>query len=122
MYNEKDYEVKDITYTSNEATRKYNEEPILTRATVIIKGARFEIKRVFTKLGNPSRVFLFRSDSEFNSNNELIEIGWDTCSSGLMKIANELNLKFVSSSSCFSYGKSRCHFLEDEYDKAILNC
>lgn len=120
MYNEKDYEIKYETYSSNEVTRKYDKEPILTSATVIIKGARFEIDRVFTKLGNPSRVFLFRTESEFNSNNELIEIGWDTCSSGLMKIAKELNLKFVPSSSCFSYGKSRCHFLEDECNKAIM--
>lgn len=120
MYNENDYEIKYETYSSNEATRRYDRNPILTHATVVIKGATFEIDRVFTKLGNPSRVFLFRTEQEFNSNNELIEIGWDTCSSGLMKIAEGLNLKFVNSSSCFSYGKSRCHFLEEECDKSVL--
>lgn len=116
----KDYEIKYKTYSSNGTTRKYDKEPILINASVMIKGATFEIDRVFTKLGNPSRVFLFRTEKEFNSNNELIEIGWDTCSSGLMKIAESLNLKFVPSSSCFSYGKCGCHFLEDKCDKAVL--
>jgi len=120
MYNENDYEIKYKQYSSNNTTRKYDKDPILTQATVIIKGARFEIDRVFTKLGNPSRVFLFRTEQEFNDKNELIEIGWDTCSSGLMKIAEGLHLKFVPSSSCFSQGKCRCHFLEEEHDKAIL--
>ena len=120
MYNENEYKVGDKTYSSNEWTRKYDENPILTHADVEIKGAKFKVDRVFTKLGNPSRVFLFRSEKEFNSDGELIEIGWDTCSSGLMKIANELNLKFVSGSSIFSNGNSRCHFIEDENNKAVI--
>lgn len=113
MCNENEYKVIDLTESWNDSTRRCYENPILTHATVEIKGAVFKIDRVFTKLGNPSRVFLFRTEQEFNSNNELIEIGWNTCSSGLMKIAEKLNLKFVSSSSCFSMGKCRCHFIEE---------
>ena len=120
MYNENDYKILDSYYTSNETTRKYCKDPILTHATVEIKGAVFKVDRFFTKLGNPSRVFLFRTEQEFNSNGELIEIGWDTCSAGLMKLAEDLHLKFVGTSSCFSYGKCQCHFIEDENNKAII--
>ena len=120
MYDENEYKIIDCNYTSDKITREYCKDPILTHATVEIKGATFKVDRVFTKLGNPSRVFLFRTEQELNSNNELVEIGWDTCVSGLMKLADELHLKFVGTSSCFSYGKCQCHFLEDEMDKAVL--
>lgn len=86
----------------------------LQSAKVNIKGAEFTIDRL--KLPNKeTHIFKFRNwiaPVNGDYNNGTIEIDWDTCTSGMMKIAEDLNLKHVSHGSLFARGFKHTHFLE----------
>ena len=103
MFKASDYTVVE-TYLKND---------ILDSVTLQIKGAYFRIVRLFTNNGVPSRVFKFTNVSDINKDGNLITIGWDTCSAGLMKIGSELGLHLVDNRSIFCDGESYPYFIEE---------
>ena len=108
-YYENDYQVLK-TYT-----RGMFKEDILNAALISVKGATFKIRRVYTRSGEPTKVFEFDSLNEFvdgDNSKELIEIGWNNAPAGLSKIGKELGLSYEMPSSLFSNGNKKPHYVE----------
>lgn len=109
MYNPDDYKVIS-SYTGGMFKKN-----ILNGAELSVKGATFKIERVYTRNGEPTKIFEFTSLNEFvdgDCSKELIEIGWNNAPAGLSKIGEELGLSYEMGSSIFSYGNVRPHFRE----------
>ena len=106
MYKESDYKVVS-TYKGGAF-----KQDILNGATISVKGAKFKLEREYTRNGTPTSLFKFVTLNEFNEDGELIEIMWNNCVAGFMKIGRELGLDFRTGSSLFSNGNNKPHFVE----------
>ena len=95
---------------SSHVITQFFEDNTLVGFTACINGAIFTVHRVKKHDGTYTKRFHFNNYIETTKDGRSVEIDWDTSSSDMMNIADELNLKYIQASSVFSLGAKKSAF------------
>lgn len=106
----KEYTVKNKNHDENGEIRSFD---------VNIKGANFIVYRSYNKF-KPTNIFKFNKFIGFIEEEKdgvifatgTIEIGWDTSTYGLEKLADQMGLKLVNGTGSYSINGAKPYFIE----------